>query len=139
SVCFMPVRVLYSVFGSFLGNSTPGSTHGSALRYLRERPVRREYDQPRSQADQTAVASESGLDARPGQRKGATRPRLHPLPQGGESHEGHLSTRTNGRGRWPPPEWSMVGGRHPPPAEIPSLTSSSSWPSSSSSVSPPLT
>src|SRR5437762_4067893 len=103
------------MFVPVLGNPTPGSTNGSALRRLRKRPLRRQHDQPRSQADTAAVASESGLDARHDGREASARARLHPLPQGREGHEGHLST--HGRGLTPPPEWSTVGGRHPPPAE----------------------
>ncbi len=38
---------------------------------------------------------------------------MHPLSEGGQSHEGHLST--NGRGQSPLPI-GKVGGRHPPPA-----------------------
>src|SRR5436309_6010102 len=79
-----------------LGNPTPGSTNGSALRRLRKRPLRRQHDQPRSQADTAAVATESGLDARHDGREASARTRVHPLPQGGEGHEGHLSTHTGG-------------------------------------------
>ena len=100
-----------------------------------KRPLRREHDQPCSQADTAAVASESGLDARHDGWKAPARARVHPLPQGRQGHEGHLR---HTRGRGVGPSRMVNGGRPPPPPKRSRVTtSSSSWPSSSSSVSPP--
>src|SRR5437867_1037624 len=101
SVCVIDAPVLYTAFGPRFGNSNPGSAHGPAVRCLREGSLGRSYDQPRAQAHEAALASQSGLDARGGRRQGSTRARMHPLPQGGQGHESHLST--NGRGRCPLP------------------------------------
>jgi hypothetical protein len=42
---------------------------------------------------------------------------MHPLSEGGQGHEGHLSTKHKREGAMPPPDWSLVKGRHPPPAQ----------------------
>src|SRR3989442_1931477 len=101
SVCLNGATVLYTSVGQVLGDPSPGSVHGATVRYVREGSFRRSYDQPREQADEAALASQPRLDARPGRRTGSTRARVHPLPQGRQGHEGHLSTL--GRGRCPLP------------------------------------
>ena len=57
------------------------------------------------------ISSRCGIDA----REAHSRSSVHPLSQGGQSHEGHLST--NGRGQCPLPI-GKVGGRHPPPCHV---------------------
>src|SRR5690242_2449529 len=82
------------------------------------------------------MASESGLDARHDGWKAPARARVHALPQGWKSHEGHLSTAHTGGGVGPLPygqRWEAAT----PHQHDRIATSSSSWPSSSSSVSPP--
>ena len=49
------------------------------------------------------MASESGLDARHDGWKAPARARVHALPQGWKSHEGHLSTAHTGGGVGPLP------------------------------------
>src|SRR3989449_10015432 len=95
--------------------SSPRTGHGAAVRHLREGSFGGSYDQPRAQADEATVASQPRLDAGEARRNDPARARLHPVSQGGQGHQGHLSTRTNGRGPTPPPDWHLVGGRHPPP------------------------
>src|SRR5256712_10834362 len=112
SVCLNGATVLYTAVGQVLGNPSPGSVHGATVRSVREGSLRRSYDQPRAQADEAALASQPRLDSRPGRRTGSTRARVHPLPQGGQGHEGHLSP--NGRGGCPLPNgnWREAATPH---------------------------
>src|SRR5262249_35585491 len=63
SVCFKGAGVLENPVGPVHENRSPGSVHGAALRYLREGPLCRSHDQPRTQADEAALASQPRLDA----------------------------------------------------------------------------
>src|SRR5207244_5238210 len=99
--------------------SIPRSVHGAAVRYLREGPLRGSYDQPRAQAHEAPVASEPRLDTGADRRQDPARARLHPVSQGGQGHQGHLSTGTNGRGRGPLPDrrgWEATAPHRGPAA-----------------------
>src|SRR3989449_5377737 len=100
--------------------SIPRSVHGAAVRHLREGSLGRSYDQPRAQAHEAAVAAEPRLDAGAARRHDPARARLHPVSQSGQSHEGHLSTTPNGRGRRPLPieGWWEAATPHPGPATL---------------------
>src|SRR5438876_668639 len=111
----------------------------STVRHLREGPLGGSYDQPRAQADEATVAPQPRLDAGEARRNDPARARLHPVSQGGQGHQGHLSTGTNGRGRRPLPigTWWEATTPHRRPATLTSSSFSSS-PSSSSLLSPPI-
>ena len=66
-------------------------------------PVGRQHGQSRAQADAAALAAQSRLDASTDAGEARPGSSLHPLSQGGQGHEGHLSTSTNGRGQCPLP------------------------------------
>src|SRR5207245_7330521 len=89
--------------------------------------------------DIPTVACQPRFDACEARRNGPARPRLHPVTQGVQGHQGQLRTRTNGRGRRPLPigTWWEAATPHRRPATLTSSSFSSS-PSSSSRVSPPL-
>src|SRR3989441_9409608 len=117
-----------------------GVVNGSAVRDLRERALRREHDQSRSQAHAAALAPEPRVHARPDRRQDSACSGMYALPEGRQGHEGHLNTSTTGGGSaCPLPTSCKVGGRHPPPQKR-RPTSSSSLPPSSSpyALSPPL-
>src|SRR5262245_24521228 len=137
-VCLADGSVLSSCFDLTSSNQTPvdqarRSGHGSAVRYLREGSRRREHDQSRAPSDTAPLASESRVDADPGRREGPSRARLYALPQGRESHEGHLSTTGGGMA---PSRLNLRWEAATPHRSVahPTSSSSSSWsPSSSSS------
>src|SRR5687768_13022011 len=79
-VCLVPVIVLLSLLVSAAGNSSSRSHDGAAVRSVRERSVRRQHGEPRSQADAPTLAAESGIDAGPRGRPDEARARVHALP-----------------------------------------------------------
>src|SRR5262245_3583006 len=135
--CLTAGIVLYSLPVLVGRISHPRSDDGPAVRRLWERSLRRSLGQPRAQADQAALVAESRVDAGPGGRPRQAGASLHALPEGGQGHEGHLSTHGRGRRPLPNGNWWEAATPH---RETTQLTSSSFWPPSSSPsrISPPL-
>src|SRR5262249_8866637 len=135
--CLTAGIVLYSLPVPVGRISYPRSGDGPAVRYLRERSRRRSFGQPCAQAHPATLVAEPRVDEGLGGRPRQAGASLHALSKGRQGHEGHLSTHGRGRRPLPNGNWWEAATPH---RETTQLTSSSSWPPSSSPsrISPPL-